>query len=113
DVFFSELLLWGWLHRFRGERRLAKTVGLLGLKDAETELAPLDATVERKSDLLHEMAAALDAQDPYTDGHSRRVALHCAMVGRKLGLAREEIARLRSAAAIHDIGKLRIPMELI
>lgn len=113
DVFFSELLLWGWWHRFRGERRLAKTVGLLGLGDARAPISPLAASVERKSELLRDMAAALDAQDPYTDGHSRRVALHSAMVGRKLGLSREDIVRIRTAAAIHDIGKLRIPVELL
>lgn len=113
DVFFSELLLWGWLHRFRGERRLAKTVGRLGLREPEADLVSDGASVERKSQLLRDMAAALDAQDPYTDGHSRRVALHSAMVGRKLGLTRAEIAKLRTAAAIHDIGKLRIPADLL
>jgi HD-GYP domain-containing protein (c-di-GMP phosphodiesterase class II) len=118
DIFFSELLLWGWLHRFRGERRLAKTAGLLGLGKPDQSLA--DPTyhlasegLERTARLLREMAAALDAQDPYTDGHSRRVALHCAIVARKMGLGRDEIAKIRTAAAVHDIGKLRIPSELL
>jgi putative nucleotidyltransferase with HDIG domain len=112
DVFFSELLLWGWLHRFRGERRLAKTAGLLGLSKPETD-APGEESLERRSRLLRQMAAALDAQDPYTDGHSRRVALHSAMVARKLGLERGEMAKIRTAAAVHDIGKLRVPSELL
>ncbi len=113
DIFFSELLLWGWLHRFRSERRLAHTVGLLGLDGGDSQLALDDESLEEKARLLREMAAAVDAQDPYTDGHSRRVALHSTMVARKLGLEREEIAKLRTAAAIHDIGKLRIPVELL
>ncbi len=120
DVFFSELLLWGWLHRFRGERRLAKTAGLLGLSKFEYDLVsrdskatPCEESLERRSQLLRQMAAALDAQDPYTDGHSRRVALHSAMAARKLGLDRDEIAKIRTAAAIHDIGKLRVPSELL
>ncbi len=113
DVFFSELLLWGWLHRFRGERRLAKTVGRLGLRGSDAPLGVEDSNLERKSQLLREMAAALDAQDSYTDGHSRRVALHSAMVARKLGLERTDIAKIRTAAAMHDIGKLRIPIELL
>jgi HD-GYP domain-containing protein (c-di-GMP phosphodiesterase class II) len=113
DVFFSELLLWGWLHRFRSERRLAKTVGLLGLDGADGELALDDENLEEKARVLRQMAAAVDAQDPYTDGHSRRVALHSAMVARKMGLGAEEVARLRTAGAIHDIGKLRIPVELL
>jgi hypothetical protein len=113
DVFFSELLLWGWLHRFRSERTLAKTVGLLGLADPGAQLSLDDEDLEQKARRLRQMAAAVDAQDPYTDGHSRRVALHSAMVARKLGLERDEIARVRTAAAVHDIGKLRIPAELL
>jgi hypothetical protein len=113
DVFFSELMLWGWLHRIRGERRLAKTAGRLGLRSADVELTVGDGSRERKAELLRQLAAAIDSQDPYTDGHSRRVALHCAMVGRKLGLGREEIAKVRTAASVHDIGKLRVPLALI
>ncbi|MBV8429912.1 MAG: HD-GYP domain-containing protein, partial [Solirubrobacterales bacterium] len=113
DVFFSELLLWGWLHRFRSERRLAKTVGLLGLAGPGHELALDDESQEQKARLLRDMAAAVDAQDAYTDGHSRRVALHSAMVARKMGLKRDEVARIRTAAAVHDIGKLRIPSALL
>jgi hypothetical protein len=113
DVFFSELLLWGWLHRMRGERRLNSAVGRLGLNDPEQHLAEGETSVERKAQLLREMAAALDAQDPYTDGHSRRVALHSAMVARRMHLPREDVDKIRMAAAVHDIGKLRIPAEVL
>jgi putative nucleotidyltransferase with HDIG domain len=113
DVFFSELLLWGWLRRFHSERTLAKTVGLLGLDGADRQLALDDESLEQKAGVLRQMAAAVDAQDPYTDGHSRRVALHTAMVARKMGLEREDVARLRTAGAIHDIGKLRTPVALL
>jgi HD-GYP domain-containing protein (c-di-GMP phosphodiesterase class II) len=113
DIFFSELLLWGWLRRVHNERTLAKTVGLLGPDGLSGQLALDDEDVEQKAHVLRQMAAAVDAQDPYTDGHSRRVALHSAMVARKMGLEREEVAKLRTAAAVHDIGKLRIPPELL
>lgn len=113
DVLFSELLLWGWLHRWRSERRLANAVGLLGLTEAEQGLSGGVENVKRKAEILRQMATALDAQDPYTDGHSRRVALHAAMIARKMGLSREEVAKVRTAAAVHDVGKLRIPMEVL
>jgi HD-GYP domain-containing protein (c-di-GMP phosphodiesterase class II) len=113
DVFFSELLLWGWLHRFVGERRLAKAVGKLGLGDADSSLPQGEVNAEGRAELLKQMAAAVDAQDPYTDGHSRRVALHTAMVARRMGLSREQVSRIRTAAAVHDIGKLRIPSEVL
>jgi putative nucleotidyltransferase with HDIG domain len=113
DVFFSELLVWGWLHRFRSERRLARTMGLLGLDGLDGQAALGDESLEQKARVLRQMAAALDAQDPYTDGHSRRVALHSAMVARKMGIDREDVTKLRTAAAVHDIGKLQIPPELL
>jgi HD-GYP domain-containing protein (c-di-GMP phosphodiesterase class II) len=113
DVFFSELLLWGWLHRLIGEHRLARAIRQLGLADAGGPVLDSVPNLARRAQVLKQLAAALDAQDPYTDGHSRRVALHCAMVARKLGLSNEEIARLRTAAAVHDIGKLRIPPAVL
>jgi putative nucleotidyltransferase with HDIG domain len=113
DVLFSELLLWGWLHRYRAERRLANSVDLLGITDAKHRSAPTDESTERTAKILRQMAAALDAQDSYTDGHSRRVAVHAAMIAHKMGLPREEIAKVRTAAAVHDIGKLRTPPEVL
>jgi putative nucleotidyltransferase with HDIG domain len=113
DVLFSELLLWGWLHRYRAERRLANSVDRLGLSDSGPGFAQTDETTERKAQILGRMASALDAQDPYTDGHSRRVAVHAAMIAHKMGLSREEVAKVRTAAAVHDIGKLRTPPEVL
>src|SRR4249920_1488720 len=72
DVLFSDLLLWGWLRRRRTERRLARADDLLW-EAGHAESA-------RKDDLLHELGAALDAQDPYLDGHSRRVARYVTMI---------------------------------
>jgi hypothetical protein len=112
-VLFSELLLWGWLHRFQSERRLAKAVGVLGLEGPADALPGDGESVERRAELLRRMAAALDAQDPYTDGHSRRVALHAAMVAKRMGLSRSEIVTVRTAAAVHDVGKLRIPVDVL
>jgi putative nucleotidyltransferase with HDIG domain len=113
DMLFSELLLWGWLRRFQSERRLAKAVGQLGLDDGVDGPAGSDASLERNGETLRQLASALDAKDPYTDGHSRRVALHAAMVARKMGLSHEEVDEIRTAAAVHDIGKLRTPLEVL
>jgi HD-GYP domain-containing protein (c-di-GMP phosphodiesterase class II) len=112
DVFFSELLLWGWLHRVRSEQRLNSAVNQLGLSD-QSHASASQTSVERQTELLRQMAAALDAQDPYTDGHSRRVALHSAMVARRMHVPRDEVAKILTAAAVHDIGKLRIPAEVL
>jgi putative nucleotidyltransferase with HDIG domain len=103
---FSELLLWGWLRRVRLERRIAHVVELLGAQSR-------DASATNHGELLRALASALDAQDPYTEGHSRRVARHAAMVARELGLSDDQVQRVGTAAAMHDVGKLRIPAALL
>ncbi len=55
------------------------------------------------------LAAALDARDNYTLGHSARVATLSLSVGRRLGLKKNELKDLEMACFLHDIGKIRIP----
>jgi HD domain len=112
DLFFSELLLWGWLRRLRAERQLSNAVELLGLARVDGWLGD-DRDAQQKSRLLGHLAASLDAQDPYTDGHSRRVARHSVMIARKMGLSDEEVATVRAAGAVHDIGKLHVPAAVL
>jgi hypothetical protein len=78
DVLFSDLLLWGWLRRRRTERQLRRTDELL----QQAGHADNDDRVE----LLRELGAALDAQDPYLDGHSRRVARYVTMIAQRMNL---------------------------
>ncbi len=55
------------------------------------------------------MAQALDARDPYTAGHSLRVAEYSRMLAEEMGLSAEESDAIRIAAQLHDIGKIGIP----
>src|SRR5919199_3804143 len=95
DVLFSDLLLWGWLRRARAEHQLADTVELLGRAGAADEA--------QKLRLLERLAAALDAKDPYLDGHSHRVARFSSGMAQRLGVPRHDAERIRTAAAIHDV----------
>ena len=54
------------------------------------------------------LAAALDARDPYTAGHSERVSALSVMVGRQMALDEADIGVLRLGALLHDIGKIGI-----
>ncbi|OWA35436.1 hypothetical protein B9G55_12400 [Saccharibacillus sp. O16] len=54
------------------------------------------------------LAAALDARDAYTAGHSQRVAQYSLLIGRAAGLGQEELDLLNKTALLHDIGKIGV-----
>ena len=54
------------------------------------------------------LSAAIDEKDPYTQGHSGRVAKYASIMGEHLGLNAEELDRLRISALLHDVGKIGI-----
>lgn len=55
------------------------------------------------------LAAAMDAREPFTAEHSRRVALLADVIGEEMALAEEERNRLKLAALVHDVGKIATP----
>ncbi len=59
------------------------------------------------------LAASIDARDPYTLGHSTRVAFLACALGRQLGLPPDEIDDLEKASLFHDVGKIRTPDEIL
>ena len=58
---------------------------------------------------IRALAAALDARDPYTAGHSERVSALSIAIGRALGLSADDVEVLRLGALLHDIGKIGVP----
>jgi HD-GYP domain-containing protein (c-di-GMP phosphodiesterase class II) len=54
------------------------------------------------------LAAAIDEKDPYTRGHSGRVAKYSMIVGLQLGLPAEELDKIRISALLHDVGKIGV-----
>lgn len=55
----------------------------------------------------------IDARDPYTAGHSKRVADMSCKIGKKIGLSEKDIECLELAALFHDIGKIGIPDHIL
>lgn len=115
DTVFGDLMLWGWLRRRRQERQLASAVELLGLENGRRTIRfPAEQlSLRRRARLLEQLATALEARDPDTHGHSRRVARHATAIAKRMGLPKEQVSRIRTAAAIHDIGKIETPLEIL
>lgn len=62
---------------------------------------------------IQAIAATVEMRDPYTAGHEKRVAELAVAIGRELGMAREQLDGLRIAGKVHDIGKVKIPAEIL
>jgi len=63
--------------------------------------------------VIQALAAAIDAKDSYTHGHSARVAKYAVAVAKELGLPPEEIDDIEAAAYLHDVGKIGIPEKIL
>jgi len=59
------------------------------------------------------MAAAVDAKDPYTQGHSQRVSHYAIALGRALNVTAADLERLELAALLHDVGKIAVPDAIL
>jgi len=64
-------------------------------------------------DTIHAFAAAIDAKDTYTKGHSHRVSDYCAAMAKELGWSQEDIEGIRVAGLLHDIGKIAVERSII
>ena len=80
--------------------------------DIEEYIEKLKEAAEANRELflgsIRMLAAAIDEKDPYTRGHSGRVAKYSTLIGRELGLSEEDLDRLRIAALLHDVGKIGV-----
>lgn len=61
---------------------------------------------EANRDLLELMVKSIEARDPYTSGHSVRVAAYAKALAREVGLPAREIRQVETAALLHDVGKI-------
>jgi len=59
------------------------------------------------------LAAAIEARDHYTLGHSTRVSEHAVALAKEVGLSPEKVEEVEIACLFHDVGKIRIPDEIL
>ena len=78
-------------------------VPILGLRQVHRINLELERTNE---ELLELMVKSLEARDPYTSGHSRRVQHYSMVIARALGLSDRSVEEIGRAALLHDVGKI-------
>lgn len=70
-------------------------------------------TEEAFFQIIASLVNALEARDPYTQGHSERVCFYAVRVSERLGWDRREQEKLKKAALLHDLGKIGIPDNIL
>ncbi|MFW6056254.1 MAG: diguanylate cyclase [Chloroflexota bacterium] len=82
---------------------------------SETEPVSESRNNHRGSGLsaVYALAAAVDAKDHYTYGHSRKVNTYAVVLAESVGLPSDEVSRISTSALLHDIGKIGIPDRIL
>lgn len=74
----------------------------------------LNLDVERTYlETIMALALAVEAKDPYSAGHSKRVGVYATKIAEEMGLSQEMIRTLNDAGTLHDIGKIGIKDEVL
>jgi putative nucleotidyltransferase with HDIG domain len=68
---------------------------------------------EAHIDTVEALTAAIDASDPFTHGHSRRVSELSGMIARELGMSEAKVELIEYAGLLHDIGKIAIQHDIL
>jgi putative two-component system response regulator len=83
-------------------------------KQAEEKLIKSYASVKKTlNDAINTMVKIVELRDPYTSGHQQKVAALTIAIAREMKLEDTRIDQLRTAAVIHDIGKIYIPSDIL
>jgi PAS domain S-box-containing protein len=83
-------------------------------KEAEEKLTTTLESLRRAIGVtIQVVIATVEARDPYTAGHQRRVTDLARAIAAELGLSADRIEGIRMASSIHDIGKISIPAEIL
>jgi putative nucleotidyltransferase with HDIG domain len=69
--------------------------------------------IEANKDLLRALIKAIEVRDPYTSGHSERVAFLSKAIARDMGLSPRQVDQIETAALLHDIGKIDPVFETV
>ena len=90
---------------------------LFGRLDARVDLVDVSTKVARLEETYFEVVRnwgqSIESSDSYTFGHCERVAEYALALARELGLDAEQQTAIRIGAYLHDVGKVRVPHEIL
>jgi putative nucleotidyltransferase with HDIG domain len=114
----SQVIGFALVGRRNGGRFRADDLASLTLLADESAVILHDGQIqEQLRELLYSavrtLVAALEAKDPYTRGHSQRVAGAAVAIATELGLDPAEVEHIRLAGLLHDIGKIATPEDIL
>ncbi len=82
----------------------------LDLVDVQAKVADLEGTFLA---VVRDWGQSIESADSYTHGHCERVAEYAQQVAFQLGLSEEEMTTIRLGAYLHDVGKVKVPHEIL
>jgi putative nucleotidyltransferase with HDIG domain len=105
DILASPIVfLFAWVYvKWGAFAAAALWIPVLGLRQLHKNNLDLERT---NNELLELMVKSMEARDPYTSGHSRRVQQFSIAIARGMGLPQVEIEKVGRAALLHDVGKI-------
>lgn len=105
DILASPLVfVFAWIYAQWGPILAASFwMPILGIRQLHTTNLELEQT---NRELLELMIKSIEARDPYTSGHSRRVHDYALIIARTLGLSNNAVDEIGTAALLHDVGKI-------
>jgi len=111
-------LLYGQLGRNQETLRfLSSSHRLFGRLNARRDLVDVAGKIQHLEsiylEIVRQWGASIESSDSYTFGHSSRVADYAVAVARAYGLSDGELTAIRVGAHLHDLGKIRVPHEIL
>lgn len=87
---------------------------LLGIAEDITERKQREEALRKAiNGIVQAMARTVETRDPYTSGHQIRVAKLANMIAKEMNISQDQAEGINMAAAIHDIGKISVPAEIL
>ncbi len=91
-----------------------RPVGILGVtRDITERKGEIERVRKALGATVQAIAMTVETRDPYTAGHQRRVADLARAMAMEMNLSADQIDGIRMAAAIHDLGKISVPAEIL